>query len=111
MNNLSIKTQLLKRGDAEARRKIWSELANCVPAESSVTRSPNLPIFLRVSAPQRLKPLVHSGFNLPRRCVARNDTLDATELLLDCLLWPKRSRDDKGPLPLAKLSVPGVTKT
>src|SRR5260370_8781336 len=43
-------TELRKRGDAEARRKIWSEVANCVPAESSVTRSPNLPIFLRVSA-------------------------------------------------------------
>src|SRR5260370_16909702 len=45
-------TELRKRGGAEARRKIWSEVANCVPAESSVTRSPppNLPPRLRASA-------------------------------------------------------------
>ena len=53
-----------KRGDAETRRKIWSEFANCVPAESSSAQSPNLPIFLRVSAPPRLRPIVHSCFNL-----------------------------------------------
>src|SRR5260370_37754763 len=40
--------QLLKRGDAEARRRIWSELANSAPDIN--THGLNLPIFLRVSA-------------------------------------------------------------
>src|SRR5260370_33370962 len=58
--------QLLKRGDAEARRRIWSELANSAPDIN--THGLNLPIFLRVSAFKTSIPVSTCG------CVARNDT-------------------------------------
>ncbi len=55
MNNLSINRAYFNRGDAEARRKIWSGVANLRSGRVIVTHGPNLPIVLRVSAPPRFK--------------------------------------------------------
>src|SRR5260370_4524132 len=65
MNNLSTNRTYLNRGDAEARRKIWSEVANLCSAESS---SPMARTSQSSSASPRLRglrPFVHSCFNLP----------------------------------------------
>ncbi len=84
MNNLSINRTYFNRGDAEARRKTWSEVANLRSGRVIVTHSPNLLIVLRVSAPPRFETFCSFLFQpAPGQCVARNDTLRCSELLLD----------------------------
>ncbi len=75
MNNLSINRTHFNRGDAEARRKTWSEVANLRSGRVIVTRGPTSQSSSASPRLRGLRPFVHSCFNLPPgRCVAQDDT-------------------------------------
>src|SRR5260370_31620105 len=71
MNNLSIKRNYV---NAETRRRGERSGQRWPIAFRQSHRSPVARTSQSSSASPRLKTLVHSGFNLLRRCVAWNDT-------------------------------------
>src|SRR5260370_42681275 len=74
MNKLSSKRNYFKRGDAEARREIWSDVGQFRPGKASASQGTNLPISSASPRLRDLIPFVHSCFILPRQVRSSGET-------------------------------------